>query len=112
MLQNRAKAGVPIWRFRYFGDWDNLRLYPTSGAYHGSDLEMIFGASEDVSGLPESAPEMEMQALMQRTWAVFADDPVKGLEREMGWPVYGSIRKLPNQTGIQFKCNLLTLQDA
>jgi hypothetical protein len=43
---------------------------------------MIFGASKDVSGLSESAREMEMQALMQRAWAVFADDPVRGLERE------------------------------
>jgi cholinesterase len=59
---------------------------------------MIFGASADVSGLPESDPEMEMQALMQRAWAVFADDPVKGLEREMGWPFYGSIRKLLKQS--------------
>jgi cholinesterase len=61
---------------------------------------MISGASEDVSGLPESPLEMEMQALMQRAWAVFADNPVNGLKKEMGWPVYGSIRKLPNQTGI------------
>jgi hypothetical protein len=73
---------------------------------------MIFGASEDVSGLPESALEVDMQALMQRAWAVFADDPVKGLEREMGWPVYGSIRKLPNQTNLRFRYNLLTLWDA
>ena len=54
---------------------------------------MIFGASEDVSGLLESAPEMEMQALMHRAWAVFADDPVQGLEKQMGWPVYDSICK-------------------
>jgi cholinesterase len=56
---NCAVYGVPTWRFRYFGDWDNLRLYtnPCSGAYHGSDLEMVLGVSQDVSGLPESDPE-------------------------------------------------------
>jgi len=48
--KNRAKVGVPTFLFRYFGHWDNLRLYPTSGAYHGADLEMVFGASADVSG--------------------------------------------------------------
>jgi hypothetical protein len=70
---------------------------------------MAFGASEDVRGLPESAPEMEVRAFMQRAWPVFADDPAKGLERELGWPVCDSIHKLPNQTGIRFRCNLLTL---
>jgi len=80
-------AGVPTWLFRYFGDWDSLRLYPTSGAYHGSDVEMIFGASEDVSGLPELEPERETQALMMHAWATFADDPVNGLAG-LGWPTY------------------------
>lgn len=85
---NRAKFGVPMWRFRYFGDWDNLRLYSTSGAYHGSDLEMIFGASEDVSGLPESDAEQLTQAVMMHAWAAFADDSQNGLSRVMGWPKY------------------------
>ena len=79
---------MPTWRYRYFGDWDNLRLYPTSGAYHGTDLEMIFGASQDVSGLPESKAQMQTQSLMQQAWAAFADDPKKGLEKRLGWPEY------------------------
>jgi cholinesterase len=32
----RAIAGIPSWRYTYLGDWDNLRLYPGSGSYHGS----------------------------------------------------------------------------
>ncbi|PSK43735.1 hypothetical protein B9Z65_7249 [Elsinoe australis] len=83
----RSTQGVPVWLARYFGDWDNIRLYPTSGAYHGSDLEMIFSASEDVSGLPESPAQRRTEALMQRAWATFADDPVNGLTR-LGWPRY------------------------
>jgi carboxylesterase type B len=84
----RANHSVPTWRFRYFGDWDNLRLYPTSGAYHGSDLEMVFGASQDVSGLPESGPEMLTQDVIMRAWAAFAMDPEGGVESVIGWPVY------------------------
>lgn len=36
----RVQAGVPKWRYRYMGNWPNLRLYegrdgyPDSGAYH------------------------------------------------------------------------------
>ena len=85
--KNRAQF-VPTFLFRYFGDWDNLRLYPTSGAYHGSDLEMVFGASADVSGLPNSANENTTIALVQKAWAAFAQDPVDGLTNVMRWPRY------------------------
>ena len=84
---NRIARGVPTWRFRYFGDRDNLRLYPGSGAYHGSDLEMIFGNDQQVSGIPSSVPEEETTTLMQHAWATFADDPVSGLTK-FGWPRY------------------------
>lgn len=79
---------MPTFLFRYFGDWDNLRLYPTSGAYHGADLEMVFGASADVSELPNSADEQKMIAFVQKAWATFAQDPVYGLTNIMGWPRY------------------------
>jgi len=84
---HRRKQNVPVWLFRYFGDWDNLRLYPTSGAYHGTLEEMVFGASADVSGLPDSVPEKQTQALVMHAWATFADDPINGLKK-MGWPTF------------------------
>lgn len=90
VADSRAKRGVPVWRFRYFGDWDNLRLYPTSGAYHGSDVAMIFGSSEAVSGLPESRNQTKLEALMMKAWAAFGDDPVEGLKTTIGWPEYDS----------------------
>lgn len=80
-------AGVPAWRFRYCADWDNTRLYPTSGAYHGVDMNMIFGASQDVTGLPESQPQLQLQQLMQAAWASFVSDPAQGLTK-IGWPVF------------------------
>jgi len=86
--KNRAKIGVPTFLFRYFGDWDNLRLYPTSGTYHGSDVNMVFGGSADVSGLPNSANETKIIALFQKAWATFAQDPLNGLTNNMKWPRY------------------------
>ncbi|KAJ0163239.1 Cholinesterase [Colletotrichum tanaceti] len=83
----RRTRGVPAWVYRYFGDWDNTRLFPTSGAYHGVDLHMVFGASEDVSGgIAASAPQRRTTALVQRAWAAFAGDPVDGLRSVLGWP--------------------------
>ncbi|EQB48869.1 carboxylesterase [Colletotrichum gloeosporioides Cg-14] len=84
----RLAQGVPAWVYRYFGDWDNTRLFPTSGAYHGVDLHMIFGASGDVSGIPPSDAQRETTRVMQRAWATFANDPQNGLSEAIGWPKF------------------------
>ncbi|KAE8374525.1 carboxylesterase [Aspergillus bertholletiae] len=81
----RIRASVPAWRFRYFADWNNTRLYPTSGAYHGVELNMIFGNSVAVTNIPESAHQLQLQKVMQRAWAAFVADPHHGLEK-LGWP--------------------------
>ncbi|KAG8529054.1 uncharacterized protein KY384_005689 [Bacidia gigantensis] len=85
--QSKVNHHVPVYRFVYFGDWDNLRLYPDSGAYHGSDVEMVFGGSLDVSGLPKSTEEVKMEMVMMKAWAAFVEQPDGGLERT-GWPRY------------------------
>ncbi|TKA50094.1 hypothetical protein B0A49_12120, partial [Cryomyces minteri] len=82
---NRVKYGVPTWRYRYFGDWPNLRLYPGSGAYHGSELEMVFGTAVDVSGAPNTGAENATSRYMMKAWAAFARSPADGLE-DFGWP--------------------------
>ena len=78
---------VPTWVYRYFGDWDNTRLYPSSGAYHGTELQMMFGNSKDVSGIPPSAAQVQLTKVMQNAWVAFANDPAKGLG-EFGWPQF------------------------
>ncbi|KAL9620782.1 MAG: hypothetical protein Q9160_004682 [Pyrenula sp. 1 TL-2023] len=75
-----------VWLYRYFGTWPNTRLFPTSGAYHGTDLHMTFGASADVSGLPTTEAQRQTTALMRRAWAAFCADPVNGLVERVGWP--------------------------
>jgi cholinesterase len=84
--------GVSTWVYRYFGDWANTRLYPSSGAYHGTELQMLFGTSEDVSGIPPSAPQARLTKVMQSAWLAFANDPAKGLS-EFGWPQFEPGRK-------------------
>ncbi|KAL5094597.1 hypothetical protein Trisim1_005330 [Trichoderma cf. simile WF8] len=90
-VSHQAKArrdhGVPAWAYRYMADWDNTRLYPTSGAYHGVDLHMIFGASADVSGLPTTADQRSLTKLMQHAWFTFSNNPTSGLS-SLGWPQF------------------------
>lgn len=90
--QRRVEAGVPTWVYRYFGDWDNTRLYPTSGAYHGTELHMLLNSSEDASGLPQTAAQEATVRLFQRALAAFVEDPKGGLKR-LGWPRFDPKRK-------------------
>lgn len=93
----RVARGVPTWRYRYHGDWSNLRLYNGtaglgsrgSGAYHGSDVEMVFGTGEDVSGVKNTPQEEAVSRYMMGAWAAFARDPQAGLAR-YGWHGYAT----------------------
>jgi carboxylesterase type B len=79
---------VPLWRYEYFGDWPNLRLYPGSGAYHTSEVSMVFGTMEDLTGDPNTVQQVAVSAYMMGAWATFARDPTKGLSDLLGWPEY------------------------
>lgn len=94
-LDARVKYGVPTWRYRYMADWDNLRLYnatpgyPDSGAYHGSDMEMIFGTDYEVSGQNNSLQEELTSRYFMSAWAAFGRSPTRGLDI-VGWPKYSA----------------------
>lgn len=109
---NRAnvsvKAGLPTWRYRYFGDWPDLRLTtePDSGAYHGSEISVLFGnLPPEGNGVPAATDEeIAFGRYMRAAWAAFAKDPHRGL-RKYGWPTYKPGKKTlirlayGNQTG-------------
>lgn len=90
----RAGLGIASYRVRYMADWDNLRLFYQpeapydSGAYHGSDINMVVGNTEGVSGIAPLAEETRLTEKMQKAWAAFAADPSDGLTSVMGWPKY------------------------
>ncbi|POS70845.1 carboxylesterase [Diaporthe helianthi] len=79
---------VPAWRYVYAADYPNLRLAvdPSLGAYHGAELNTLFGTSEALGG-PDTPAEAATGRYMRAAWAAFAKDPVGGLVGEgFGWP--------------------------
>jgi cholinesterase len=80
-------------RYRYFGDWPNQQISPTAGAWHGSEIGLIFGGTADlVPGKDDTPAEAALSKVMQGGWAAFAKDPVNGLSK-YGWPTYNSAGK-------------------
>jgi carboxylesterase type B len=87
----RIKAGVPAWRYLYAGEFPNLSigsLYQNlKGAWHGSELGLIFGTAETLDKGLDTANEKKLAKDLRVAWSTFAKDPVHGLEK-LGWPVY------------------------
>ena len=85
--------GIPTWRYRWFGVFPNTQLtsYPDLGAYHASELSVLFDTTPaGTNGAPvNTQAEVEIGSYMRGAWAAFAKDPVNGLRSGgYAWPEY------------------------
>jgi cholinesterase len=80
----RVQNGVDVWRYLYFGDFPNMDLTsnPPSGAYHTSEIPIVFETAPDTSGLPNTAAETSISKYLNRAWASFAKNPHDALSSE------------------------------
>ncbi|TID22676.1 hypothetical protein E2P81_ATG01804 [Venturia nashicola] len=117
--QARTNARIKAYRYLYAGEWPNQDIAPKVGAWHGSEVGMVFGTVEyqqqffgSMIGQKISFPNTDAQKVLEKkmmgAWAAFAKDPVSGLEK-LGWPTYderkpGTIVQLggPNSGNITF----------
>lgn len=84
----RRQAGLPAWRYRYFGMYPNLELPTSTGrAWHGAELLPMFSSSEEVTRMDSTWQERSVGAYMRGAWAAFARCPETGLVG-YGWPLY------------------------
>lgn len=78
--------GVPTWRYRYFGVWDNLAFSTDSGTYHSAEIPMVFNTAPKTN---TTEAQTAFGKYMRGAWTTFAKDPKKGLTTyEDGWPTW------------------------
>lgn len=87
----RANASVantvPTWRYRWFGSFPNTDLYPGSGAYHASEVSLLF--NNMIQDPAPTASEISIAKYIRGAWSAFAKSPKTGLTTYSGgWPVY------------------------
>lgn len=72
-----VQEGIPTWRYYFNATIPNLQPegYPTLGAFHGADLDMVFGTYPLLNATDQ---EIALSAVMQTAWATFAKDPKRG----------------------------------
>lgn len=81
----RAQNSIPVYRFQYAGRFPNLNPLEWTGAYHGSDVPMIFGTYEVVKGLGKATQlQIETSRAMQDHVLRFVKDPYRGPQK-LGW---------------------------
>lgn len=114
--QARTNAGVKAYRYLYAGEWPNQDIAPKAGAWHGSEIGMVFGSIEyqqqffgNMIGQKISYPNTDAQKILEKkmmgAWAAFAKDPDNGLA---GWPTYDEKKPTiiqlggPNSANITF----------
>jgi carboxylesterase type B len=82
-------SGIPAWRYWYNAtfpnldfSWDGGKL--DLGVFHGSEITLVFGTFPRNGATKE---QMELSQNMQKAWADFAKNPIKG----PGWKGYPSV---------------------
>ncbi|KAF2230290.1 alpha/beta-hydrolase [Viridothelium virens] len=87
----RATHNVPVWRYRYFGEFPNLRLtsVPNSGAWHGSEISVVWGTAQNASQQQDTPVEQSISSYLMGVWASFAKNPECGFdEAPYEFPTY------------------------
>ncbi|KAK4230327.1 Alpha/Beta hydrolase protein [Podospora fimiseda] len=82
--QFRIENDIPVFRFLYAGNFSNVSPEPYLGAYHGSELPLIFGTAGEYRGA-STPEEITTGDALQDSLEAFMSDRVEGLEK-LGWP--------------------------
>jgi carboxylesterase type B len=85
-IRLRQLAKLPTYRYVYSGNWTNIAPQGWLGAYHSSELPMLFGTYNNFRGVGP-ALETETSVAMQDAWVAFTRDGMQGIE-STGWLEY------------------------
>ncbi|KAH8794856.1 Alpha/Beta hydrolase protein [Hyaloscypha finlandica] len=92
-IRTRNLVGLPTYRYQYAGNFSNISPVDWMGAYHSSELPLLFGTYYEFRS-PSTSFEYNVSHAMEALWLSFASNPNGGPARwtaEEGyfaWPEY------------------------
>jgi acetylcholinesterase len=89
--RNRYTAEAETFRYFCAGNFSNIAPRSWEGAYHSSELPLIFGTS-GIAREASTTFEIHLSKKMQDLYLAFASDPVNGIKSQ-GWPVYKAVEQ-------------------
>jgi carboxylesterase type B len=75
--KNRRLGDLPTYRYEYAGNFSNISPLIWFGAYHSSELPLLFGTHSEYGGAPIKF-EWGISYAMEALWLSFAEDPTRG----------------------------------
>ncbi|KAI7482988.1 acetylcholinesterase [Hortaea werneckii] len=88
-LKYRQQTGLSSYRYLYAGNFSNVSPEPWMGAYHSSELPMLFGTHPNFRG-PSTPLEYATSHAFQDAYVAFARDPEHGLAMQ-DWQQYSRL---------------------
>lgn len=79
-VKNRNLGDLPTYRYQYAGNFSNISPLPWFGAYHSSELPLLFGTHDEYRSRSTKF-EWEVSYAMEALWLSFAEDPTRGPSR-------------------------------
>ncbi|KAJ5668896.1 hypothetical protein N7462_009966 [Penicillium macrosclerotiorum] len=79
-VKNRNSGNLPTYQYEYAGNFSNVSPLSWFGAYHSSELPLIFGTHFQYGG-PSTSFEWDVSYAMEALWLSFAENPTRGPTR-------------------------------
>lgn len=83
---DRYASNATTFRYLYAGNFSTISPQWWEGAFHSSDIPMVFGTYALARG-PGTDFQEQVSEKMQKYWVAFAEDPMNGLPK-LGWDGY------------------------
>ncbi|OJJ38084.1 hypothetical protein ASPWEDRAFT_734215 [Aspergillus wentii DTO 134E9] len=84
----RELAGLTTYRYYYTGNFSNISPWDWMGAYHSSELPLLFGTHDEYR-TPSTEFEYQLSYAMEALWLSFASNPQSAPSyQNWSWPEY------------------------
>jgi len=95
-VRNRNLASLPTYRYQYVGNFTNISPVSWMGAYHSSELPLLFGTHFEFRGQSTNF-EYQVSYAMEDLWLAFVSNPTQkpGISSNghFKWPLYDQSSK-------------------
>ncbi|KAG5989534.1 hypothetical protein E4U43_004482 [Claviceps pusilla] len=92
LARDNKRAGIKTWRYYFNASFPNTQIFEGSGAWHSSEIGLIFGTYPREGATPFQA---DLSWTMQTAWADFVKDPKGG----PGWAPWPKIALIEDERG-------------
>lgn len=109
-----GSASAPAFLYQFLHQWDETRIIPKMGVFHGSELVFVFAMHDGLFFLPDKIPipvllssrEQKLSAQMVNFWINFGTRSNPGSDGGVQWPRFNTTSLLSMSLDIPLGTNV------